>query len=307
MQDEKAKAQWLQQCQYEKNLVRTQAIAHWRHLRQLENETPTKSSAAKQVDSLEVERGNNGPALTKAQQRHIISAAVASINFSKKQQSARAKAKHEAKAAPTEADMVERKQQSDKDKAKHEAKAAPKADMAGFRFDPDDPVKIVFKPYKATTKGRKQQSDRDKAKHAAKMAHIEADMVEEKKTQPAPCEVKDEQEAKEDGESFIEEVEEDEEAEVGPVETENDGAEADSVEIVHTSCRDVTCTKCELPRHVWTNGGAMELTADMLIQPCVDSAEYRTCILRGCEKPVEVGICPMTGEYMEARVLPATL
>ena len=30
--------------------------------------------------------------------------------------------------------------------------------------------------------------DRDKARHAAKMAHIEADMVEEKKTQPAPSE-----------------------------------------------------------------------------------------------------------------------
>ena len=132
MQDEKAKAQWLQQCQYEKNLVRTQAIAHWRHLRQLENETPTKSSAAKQVDSLDVERGNNGPALTKDQQRHIIAAAVLSIDIRKKQRLAKAKeqsdkdkARHQAKAAPTEADMVERQQQSDRDKAKHAAKVDP--------------------------------------------------------------------------------------------------------------------------------------------------------------------------------------
>jgi len=43
----------------------------------------------------------------------------------------------------------------------------------------------------------------------------------------------------------------------------------------------------------------MELTADMLIQPCVDSAEYRTCILHGCELPVEVGICPVTGEWKQ--------
>ena len=310
MQDEKAKAQWLQQCQYEKNLVRTQAIAHWRHLRQLENETPTKSSAAKQVDSLDVERGNNGPALTKDQQRHIIAAAVLSIDIRKKQKLAKAKeqsdkdkAMHEAKAAPTEADMVKRQQQSDRDKAKHQALSNPtEADMVERQQQSDrdkarhmsNPETIVFKPHEETR--RKKRQLRNKARHAAKTASIEADMVEEKKTQPAPSEVKDKQKT---GESFIEEVDEDEEAEVDPVKMEKDGVEADSVEIVHTSCRDVTCTKCELPRHVWTNGGAMELTADMLIQPCVDSAEYRTCILQGCELPVEVGICPVTGEWKQ--------